>query len=79
MADTEPPNDWRQMVEPQRVAEVDEAIQRLCSVLNEVARDTDETIEVQLTGYVIDRLDGWLRADLAADITFEALRDIDDS
>ena len=79
MADTEPPNDWRQMVDPQRVAEVDDAIQRLCSVLNEVARDTDETIEVQLTGYVIDRLDGWLRADLEADLTFGALRDINDS
>ena len=67
------------MVEPQRVAEVDDAIQRLCSVLNEVARDTDETIEVQLTGYVIDRLSGWLRSDLEADLTFDALRDIDDS
>lgn len=67
------------MVEPRRVAEVDDAIQRLCSVLNEVARDTDETIEVQLTGYVIDRLGGWLRADLEADHTFDALRDIDDS
>jgi len=79
VAGTEPPNDWRQMVEPRRVAEVDDAIQRLCSVLNEVARDTDETIEVQLTGYVIDRLGGWLRADLEADLTFDALRDLDES
>jgi hypothetical protein len=75
----EPPNDWRRVVEPQRLAEVDAAIQRLCAVLNEVARDTDEKIEVQLTGYVIDRLSGWLRADLEADLTFDALRDIDDS
>jgi hypothetical protein len=66
------------VVEPQRVAEVDAAIQSLCAVLNEVARDTDETIEVQLTGYVIDRLSGWLRADLEADLTFDALRHIDD-
>jgi hypothetical protein len=79
VADTEPPDDWRQMVEPRRVAELDVAIQRLCSVLNEVARDTDETIEVQLTAYVINRLDGWLRADLDADLTFDALRDLDDS
>ena len=62
------------MAEPQRVAEVDDAIQRLCFVLNEVARDTDETIEVQLTGYVIDRLCGWLHADIEADLTFDALR-----
>ena len=73
------PNDWRRVVEPRRVAEVDDAIQRLCAVLNEVARDTNETIEVQLTGYVIDRLGGWLRADLEADLTFDAFRDIDDS
>ena len=79
MTNTEPPNDWRRAVEPQRVAEVDDAIQRLCAVLNEVARDTDETVEVQLTGYVLDRLRGWLRADLEADLTFDALRDIDDS
>jgi hypothetical protein len=75
----EPPNDWLRVVEPRRLAEVDAAIQTLCAVLNEVARDTDETIEVQLTGYVIDRLDGWLRADLEADLTFGALRDINDS
>ena len=79
MPDTEPSKDWRRVVDPQRVAEVDDAIQRLCAVLNEVARDTDETIEVELTGYVIDRLSGWLRADLEADVAFEALRDIDDT
>ncbi len=78
MAETESPNDWRQRVAPQRVAEVDAAIQRLTLVLNEVARDTDETIEVELTAYVIDQLSGWLRADLDADRTFDALRDIDD-
>lgn len=69
MGDRASPTDWRKF-NPDLVAEIDEAIDKLIAALERLAiASADKMIEAAAAGYVIERIDARLEHDLEGELS----------